>query len=133
MQPLYRLLDLEARRQERLKALVWVYALAAIIQLPNALLGYFLLPQMQSSRVGFWFLWGIALFLWFIFEVIKRRTYKPEQPLALVGVALWEGLSLASAAWLALFAARMGFAPWPLILLGLIAWGLGFWRLAARL
>lgn len=132
--PLQALLDTSQPRAQRIQGLVWVYLLALLIQLPNTLLAYWAIPPFSAvSARGLTGLWALGLAIWLGIEGVKYQQLKRQEPLALVRAAMWDGLVLAASSWLAFFALRMGFDFWPLALLGLFAWILGFLRLVVRL
>ncbi len=131
---LQQLLDPSAPRIQRRWGLAWVYAVAVLIQLPNSLIAFFAIPKfLETSGWVYGLLWFLWLLLIVAAEIIKARVLGRNEPLAVVRAAMWDGLALAASSWLAIFALRMGFDFWPLVLLGLLAAGLGFVRLAARL
>lgn len=128
------LLDADQPRAQRLPGLVLVYLLALLIQLPNTLIAYWAIPSFTAVPAwGLIGLWALGLAVWAAVEGVKYQQLKRSEPLALVRAAMWDGLVLAASSWLAIFALRMGFDFWPLGLLGLFAWILGFLRLVVRL
>lgn len=134
VQSLQALLNPSEPRSRRLPGLVFVYLLALLVQLPNTLIAFWAIPQF--SRVPSWALgglWVLAVVVWLAVEAVKYQQLKRIEPLVVVQAAMWDGLILAASSWMAIFALRMGFDFWPLGLLGLLAWILGFLRLTVRL
>jgi hypothetical protein len=134
LDPLFTLLDPKAPKAQRLRGLMVLYGVAALLQLPiSSLVVPLTPPDAPDPRTGYVFM-GLWLGALLLIEWLGFRILRSKKTTVLAQVALMDGGLFGMALVLAILLMHYSMTGWAwgLVVLGLLWLLRGFFRLALR-